>query len=185
MSATVRAFIAVPVPSPPPLREVLGELTALGRPVKSVAAENLHVTVKFLGNTDTSWIARIGPLLEEIAFQTAAFDVTLRGLGVFPKPSRPSVIWTGMTPPEPMTQLAGAVEGALVEFGFAPESRTFQPHITVARVKHRPPPELSALLDRHEATEFATFRVSEIVLMQSELSPQGPRYTPLITAKLH
>ncbi len=185
MSATVRAFVAIRVPPSPPLREVIGELAALGRPIKPVALENLHVTVKFLGNTDVSWIAPIGPLLDEIASCTAAFNVTLRGLGVFPKPSRPSVIWTGMTPPEPVVSLAHAVERALVEFGFAPEPRAFQAHVTVARVKHRPPPELSALLDRHAETEFATFPVDQIVLMQSELSPEGPRYTPLVTVKLH
>ena len=184
MSATVRAFVAIRIPASPPLREILHQLAMLGRPVKPVALENLHLTLKFLGHTDESWLAETGRLLREIALQTSPFRVTLRGLGAFPKASRPSVIWTGMTPPAPVIRLAAAVEQALASFGFAPETRPFQSHVTLARIKSRPPRELSILIDRHAETEFATIDVSEIALMQSELSPQGPRYTPLTVAPM-
>jgi 2'-5' RNA ligase len=185
MSTVVRAFVALRVPASPPLGEVLGELRSLGRPVRAVAAENLHLTLKFLGNTDENWIPDIARLLADVAAGTSAFAVTLCGLGVFPKLSRPSVIWTGMTPPEPVVRLARDVEVALVTFGFAPETRTFQPHVTLARIKSRPPQELPTLLDRQAETVFATFPVDELVLMQSELTPRGSRYTPLSTARLH
>lgn len=184
MSETLRAFVAVRVPSSPPLHNVLGELAALGRPVKPIAAENLHLTLKFLGNTDRSWLPDIERVLGELASKISAFDVTLQGLGAFPKPSRPSVIWTGMTPPEPVIRLAGDVESTLATFGFSPETRPFHPHVTVARIKNRPPRELAALLERHAETEFAAFSVNEIALVQSELTPDGARYTPLSIAPL-
>ena len=184
MSTVVRAFVAIRVPAPPSLGAVLDALKALGRPVRAVAAENLHLTLKFLGNTDVNWIPQVANLLNEVAAPVSAFDVALRGLGAFPKPSRPSVIWTGMTPPEPVVRLARDVELALATFGFAPETRAFHPHVTLARIKSRPPQELSALLDRHAETEFATFLVDELLLMQSELTPHGSRYTPLSTARL-
>lgn len=184
MSEIVRAFVAVRIPPPPPLRAVLDELQAMGQSVKAVAAANLHMTLKFLGNIDTSWLAGIGRDLCETVSQRSAFDLTLRGLGAFPKPSRPSVIWAGVTPPDPMIQLAGAVEQTLVTFGFTAESRPFSPHVTLARIKRRPPEELSRLLERSADMGFGNFNVDEIILMQSELSPHGPRYTPLSVARL-
>jgi 2'-5' RNA ligase len=134
MSTVVRAFVAIRVPASPSLSTALDALKALGRPVRAVAAENLHLTLKFLGNTDVNWIPEIASLLGDVAAGASAFDTTLRGLGAFPKPSRPSVIWTGMTPPEPVVRLAGDVEAALATFGFAPETRAFRPHVTLARI---------------------------------------------------
>jgi len=179
MSATIRAFVAVRVPPSPSLSDVLGELANMGRAVRPVAVDNLHVTLKFLGDTDASWVDRTCELLDDVASQLSAFDVTLQGLGAFPKPSRPSVIWTGITPPEPMLELANAIEQALTTFGFAAEPRAFRPHVTLARIKARPTQELSALLEEHADTEFAMFCINEITLMQSALSPQGPTYTSL------
>ncbi|MGD9856641.1 MAG: RNA 2',3'-cyclic phosphodiesterase [Planctomycetaceae bacterium] len=184
MSEAIRAFVAVRVSASPALERLLDELDSFGRSVKPVAAENLHLTVKFLGNTDSSWIGGIERVLRETAAQLPAFDVVLRGLGAFPSASRPSVIWTGMTPPEAVIQLAAAVEHALVGFGFAAETRAFHPHVTLARIKSRPPRELTALPERHAETELASFTVDELVLMRSELTPHGSRYTPLCTAGL-
>lgn len=184
MSTTIRAFVAVRVPATPALCDVLDELGRMGRSIKPVDSDHLHVTLKFLGETDTSWIDGTREVLDAVAKASSTFDVRLHGLGAFPKPSRPSVIWTGIEPAEPMMQLAERTEQALSEFGFAPETREFRPHVTLARVKSRPPQELASLLERHATTEFAKFRVNEIVLIQSQLSPQGPKYTPLHVASL-
>ncbi len=185
MSTTIRAFVAVRIHATPLLRGVLDELSRIGRPVKPVAPENLHVTLKFLGETDPSWIDRTCELLDDVASQLPVFDVTLRGLGTFPKPSRPSVIWTDIQPPDPMRELAAAVEHELTTFGFSAEPRPFHPHITLARIKARPPQELATLVESHANTVFASMRIGEIELMQSRLSPQGATYSTLHTATLH
>ncbi len=184
MSTTIRAFVAVRIPATPPLREVLDELARMGRPVKPVAADHLHVTLKFLGETDPSWIDRTCNVLDDVAAETPAFDVTLRGLSAFPKLSRPSVIWTGITPPGPMCALAAAIEHELTTFGFAAEARPFHPHVTLARVNAHPPPSLATLLRSSVQPEFGTLRVSEVLLMQSRLTPRGATYTTLHTCKL-
>ncbi|MBX3437418.1 MAG: RNA 2',3'-cyclic phosphodiesterase [Planctomycetaceae bacterium] len=184
MSDVIRAFVAICVAPSPALRGILDDLASLGRAVKPVAIENLHLTVKFLGNTDPVWISGVEKVLQEIAASTPEFDVALQGLGAFPSPSRPLVIWTGMTPSEVVSRLASDVESALVRFGFAAETRPFHPHVTLARIKTRPSRELAGLLERHPETEFATFPVRAIVLMQSQLTPSGPRYTPVNVATL-
>lgn len=184
MSTSIRAFVAVRLPVTPPLRDVLGQLARMGRAIKTVAPENLHLTLKFLGDTDAGWIEPVCELLDGLASAVPAFDVTLRGLGAFPKPSRPSVIWTGVEPAEPLVKLADIVEQALTQFGFAAETRTFQPHVTLARVKARPPRELESRLESNIDTEFAKFGVKELSLVQSHLSPQGPEYKTIHAAHL-
>ena len=184
MSESVRAFVAVRIPVTTPLRDILNELASMGRAVKPIAAENLHITLKFLGETDTSWIDRTCELLDNVASQVTAFDITLQGLGAFPKPSRPSVVWTGIIPPETISKLAAAVEQKLSTFGFASETRPFHPHVTLARVKARPPQGLTAFIDHAPKAKYAEFRVNEVTLIQSVLSSQGPTYTTLHTASL-
>lgn len=184
MSTTVRTFVAACVPATPALRGVLDELGRIGRPVKPVGYDHLHVTLKFLGETDTSWIDQTCAILNAVTNETSAFDVMLCGLGAFPKPSRPSVIWTGIIPPAPIVQLAEKVEQALTEFGFSAEPRIFRPHVTLARVKARPPASLSDLLDKHRDTEFATLALSEVSLVKSVLTACGPRYESLFECQL-
>lgn len=184
MSDPVRAFVAIRVPPSPGLNEILAELGSLGRAVRPVAAENLHLTLKFLGDTDPDWLRDVGDILSGVGRRSAAFEVSLSGVGAFPSLSRPSVIWTGMAPEEPVIQLAAAVEAALVEYGFSAESRPFRAHVTLARIKRRPPRELADRLARRVQTELSRVLVDELVLMRSDLTPDGSRYTPLFMARI-
>ncbi|MCA9078686.1 MAG: RNA 2',3'-cyclic phosphodiesterase [Planctomycetaceae bacterium] len=184
MSTTIRAFVAVRVPASPALRDVLEELGQMGRPIKPVDSDHLHVTLRFLGETHEYWIHRLRDFLDLVSAQTDSFDIKLRGLGAFPKPSYSSVIWAGIAHEKPIVQLAELTENTMMECGFAAGSRPFKPHVTLARVKARPPSRLAALLRAHPDTEFGSLRVQEIILMQSQLSPEGPTYTPLHTFPL-
>jgi 2'-5' RNA ligase len=184
MSQPIRAFIAVQLAAPRALRSVVSTLAAMGGPVKAVSDDDLHVTLKFLGDTDPNQVADISRLVTTAAAGHSAFEARIVGLGAFPTPHRPSVVWAGLVGAEPLIAIAGALETSLEPLGFSRERRPFQPHLTLARVRSRPPAELGVLLREQASREFGTARVDAVELMQSQLGPKGSRYTKLATAKL-
>jgi 2'-5' RNA ligase len=184
MPELIRCFIAIKIPGFDPLRRVLKELAQMGRALKVVEPKNLHVTLKFLGDTDVSRIGEIGALVEQAAHSRNPCVVKVAGLGVFPHLERPSVVWAGLEGSEILAAIAADLETGLEEFGFARENRPFVPHLTLARVKARPPESLRTLLSRHAKTEFGTATIEQFELIRSELGPEGPKYTVLASARL-
>jgi len=178
----VRTFVAVLLPTE--LRNRLAvEIDGLrdhAAGVAWVAAENLHVTVKFLGGVDESRLAEIGAALGR-AVRVPAFEVGVRGLGAFPSATRARVLWAGAPGSPPFTALAEEVDRALVAMGFAPEGRGFTPHVTLGRVRETGKgrrPELGWLAtDGNRA--FGTAAVDEVVLFRSDLGAGGARHTAL------
>lgn len=147
--------------------------------VSWVAAENLHITLKFLGSVDESRLAEIGDALRRVA-SVPAFDVAVGGLGAFPTPARPRVIWAGTAAAPAFARLAEDADRALVALGFPAEARGFTPHVTLGRVREpRGDAALAAALAAAATRPFGTLRVWRVSLMRSELSPRGPRYTEL------
>jgi RNA 2',3'-cyclic 3'-phosphodiesterase len=184
MPELIRCFIAIKIPGFDPLRRVVKELAQMGRALKAVEPDNLHVTLKFLGDTDLDLIGEIGSLVERVANCRQPCVVKVAGLGVFPHLERPSVVWAGLAGAETLAAIAADLETGLEEFGFARENRPFVPHLTLARVKARPPESLRPLLSRHAKTEFGTATVDQIELIRSELRPEGSKYTVLASAPL-
>lgn len=179
MAEPVRTFLAVAVPPTEAVQVVLDELRTHGREVKAVAACNLHVTLKFLGDTRASQIDEIVRIMRAVAAQESPFSFRVCGLGAFPSRSRPSVLWAGIADGEPLARLATALETALAPLGFAPEERSFTPHLTLARIKARPPRSLDAIFARHKVTEFVTVAVDRIALYRSDPGVDGPVYTAI------
>jgi len=181
---SVRLFVAVPVECSPPLRQVLRRLSDMGRAVRTAAPDAMHLTLKFLGDVPMERTSEIVAALSE---QLAAYhseDAALVGLGAFPSAQRPTVIWAGIEPADHVMTLADAVESVMNPLGFPREQRAYHPHVTLARIKARPPESLAALLIEGAATDFGPLAVSEVALMQSELQPGGPRYTTLARCEL-
>jgi 2'-5' RNA ligase len=151
-----------------------------------VAAGNLHLTVKFLGQVDEGRSeAIIGALTRSVA-GVGAFDTEVVGLGAFPSAARPRVVWAGVTVgASAMGDLARRVDDALAALGFSREARPFSPHITLGRVR-RPEraPALTEALRGAAGRPFGRLRVARTSLMRSELSPRGARYTELAAASL-
>jgi len=184
MAETIRTFIAVKISVARELRRVLNRLASYGSPVRSVSADNVHVTLKFLGDTEASLTTAIEEQMRSVVNHCPAFSMHLVGLGAFPHAGRPSVVWAGLQNAEPLTQIAADLEHQLQALGFAKDQRPFRPHVTLARIKRKPPDDLKTLLHTHESTDFGQTRVDSVELLQSDLQREGPRYTVLASAAL-
>ncbi len=183
----MRLFVAVPFPDE--IKNQLGKLIddwrKNGDKVGWMKKENLHLTLKFLGETSIDQLEPLKKGLAENLTGEAAFNFSLSGAGAFPNLNRPRVLWVGVTDgKEKLADLAQKVEQATVPLGFAPEERGFSAHLTLGRVKDS---RLSGVLlgqVRTCAFEAKNVIVSEVVLFQSELAPGGSIYTPLASFEL-
>jgi 2'-5' RNA ligase len=179
MPETIRTFIAVPIEASPSIRKVLRQLAGYGKGVRALDPDHLHVTLKFLGDTPWTSIAEIGALLDDVVRSFEPAESQLQSLGAFPDESRPRIIWTGMSTAGPLTEIASQLNERLGHIGFPREQRAFVPHVTLARIKTRPPDQLQELLLEHASTNFGGFLIDHVILYQSELGRGGPKYTPL------
>lgn len=180
----LRTFIAVRIPESPELRRLHARLSQFGESFRPVPVNNLHVTLKFLGDTDERQVNEIAAVMQQVASEHPAEVVRLIGLGAFPHERRPSVIWVGMQNAVSVTAIAAALDERLAQLGFARERGPIQPHLTMLRVKTRPPEELFSLLAESAAADFGTARIGAVELFQSELQKGGSKYTVLATAPL-
>jgi len=178
----MRLFIAVNLPSEirGRLADAQDRLRRAQADVSWVRAENIHVTLKFLGETEEKRLDRIRPALLEVARGSASFTISVSGLDSFGG-RVPRVVWVGVEEgAEPLSQLAKQVETALARLGFPKEKRGFTAHLALGRV--RSPKNAEALLAALAETEgghFGSVEVTQIDLMQSELRPTGSIYTVL------
>ncbi len=146
-----------------------------------IAAENLHLTLKFLGHVAMTQVDAISSALAAVAAEADAFDVTVHGLGAFPSPTRPRVVWAGARSGAiAVAGLAGRVDDVLAPLGFAREDRPLTAHITLGRVRepHRDA-TLADALAAGAGRPFGVVRAARVSLMRSDLSPRGAHYTEL------
>jgi 2'-5' RNA ligase len=185
----MRLFIAVNLP--PSIRDVihadLASLRAAAPTIKWVAAPALHITLKFLGEQDERLVSDIRGALESIAERHSAFDVSTTEVGAFPNFRRPRVVWVGMTGEALLRALARDIGEALAPFGMARETRPFQAHLTVGRVRSEMRAADAAALSEAARASHPTgaFAVQAIDLMRSELGPGGSRYSLMAAVPLH
>lgn len=179
-----RCFLAVRVPAHRSLADLIRQLDQIGRTVRGVRPDGIHITLKFLGETRLEDIAPITRSLQSGLQDIPPADVQIRGVGGFPSPRRPRVVWAGVEPELPLQELARICEAACQPLGYPGEARGFQPHITLARIEGGPPQELSALVAEHAATSFGPLPIAAVELLQSDHGPSGPRYTTLATLRL-
>lgn len=180
----LRCFVAIGIP--PEVRSAIDTemepLRQMGRDaIKWVPPENIHLTLKFLGDTSEDRINDIKAALIGAASGIGPIPVEATGSGVFPNQRRPSVFWVGLTAPGELATLKGRIESALAHLGFQPEDRPFRAHLTVGRLRRNvhPPKRLMAALKEIKDKSFGTFEITGLRLMMSELKPGGPRYTTL------
>jgi 2'-5' RNA ligase len=177
-----RLFVAVAVRVSTALESVLSDLAGMGRAVRPVRASQAHLTLKFYGNVSDGTLPELVRALDELARSREPFDWRLRNTGVFPTSQRPSVVWAGVDDGGRCAALAEAIERFSVPLGFAPERRAFTPHVTLGRVKFRPPTSLAKLLQAAASNDYGAQRAESMILTASETGPAGAVYTPLHTA---
>jgi 2'-5' RNA ligase len=184
----MRLFVAVNLPRSE-RRAAFGatrRLRAGHLPVRWVAEDALHITLKFLGEVDGGRIEAIGAALAGAVRAARPFEVALGGFGVFPDHQRPRVFWLGVEHHPALELLANDVELAMGALGFDSELKPFQPHLTIGRARKDAKP--SAFHDLEALTAdldyAAVLRVESVDLMQSTLGPQGPSYRVVHRAPL-
>jgi len=179
---TIRSFIAVNI-GLNALRAVAQEQSALrrkagerGADVRWVAPQNLHLTLRFLGQVTEPMVAAIQDGLEPAAKNLAPFEVTAAGIGVFPDAQHPKVVWVGLRDDGAFVRLHAAVSEVLARMGFAPDDKPFRSHVTIGRVKGGDAEALAACLAEFPERAYGAFTVREIVCYRSDLHPSGADY---------
>ena len=190
----VRLFVAIDLPetAKEALRQAVSDLQdSLQQGIRWVRPEGVHLTLKFLGDVSTARIGDIQEAMERAAreFGPANFRLSLSGLGVFPNPREPRVLWAGVSGDmEALEHFQGLVDGALEGAGFTRERRPFRPHLTLGRVRDQVGPA-----DRRnigQAMQQATlplgveWQVREVHLIRSTLAPGGAIYDSIGSAPL-
>ena len=157
------------------LREAVPEASASwSRP------ENVHLTLKFFGNVRQDRLAQVSEAASRVAAEYSPFQLRIGGTGVFPKPSRPQVLWIGVEDRSGrLSELQQRLEEEFARDGFSNEDRAYKPHLTIARIRR--PDGARKLAETHLQTDFGftEIRVNEFVFFRSELSPKGSRYTSI------
>lgn len=174
----IRLFVGLSIPD-----DHRRELSLIQNGVKDarwIDAENLHITLRFIGEVDEDVAAEV---VEALRYVTATpFDVTLKGVGTFGSP--PHSLWVGAedTPTGALSHMHASVESALVRAGLPPEGRKFTPHVTLTRFRRSVNPgRLAQHLSTHAGFALPPFTVQGFTLFQSHLGHTGAHYTPLST----
>ncbi len=144
-----------------------------------VKPENIHVTLKFLGDIQFSMVDMIHEGMKKAVF--APFNIGIRGLGAFPNLRRMRVVWAGIEEgAEQLKDIYNQLESNLRTLGFKPEPRGFSPHLTIARVRTgRNKDELAKLIEQLSSYEFGAIKATCLRLKRSVLTPRGPVYSVL------
>jgi RNA 2',3'-cyclic 3'-phosphodiesterase len=192
MREMTRTFVAIPIPDP--LGRQLARWQASLAPeipgcrwVES-AGQPFHITLAFLGDVHSSDLNGLCLAMAAAAEPSVRFELTVEGLGAFPSPARPRVVWAGITAddPGPLMTLREAVVRASTQCGYRPDDDRFHPHITLGRIKSTRdrPSDLTELVRRMQPRSIGSFPVVEVVTYASTLEPGGPSYAPLNRARL-
>ena len=187
----LRAFIALELPAKAQ-KDIYHATSRLRRGigllVRWVPAENMHLTLKFLGDISPANVEFLTQMIRAEADSYHCFDIHLTGLGSFPNPKRPRVIYIGIQAPTELEALQHAVESATRRLGYESEERTFSPHLTVGRVKQNisasDQEQIRRALEETKIDSLGTARVDSVHLYKSDLKPTGSEYTKLFSAPL-
>jgi len=185
--ADIRAFIAVDIPGE--IKKDIDRLIAGFRDdtsgIRWVKAANLHLTLRFLGDIPQESIANLAESTRDNLKGFGPFDTALSGMGGFPNLKKPRVIWIGTGEgTEKLEELADKVEKSCIESGFGKADKPFTSHLTVGRIKFTK--GLESVINKIEKIDYHTsvFKVNEIAIIKSDLSPAGPKYSRLETVSL-
>jgi len=183
----LRTFIAIEFPAKitQKIDNIISFLKAQtpAKAIKWVAAENLHLTLKFLGDFPEQDLESLTAIMDHELKPFSAFEITIEGMGMFPNNANPRVIWMGISHTDSLLMIHKQLDNALQNEGIKPDQRNFNAHLTIGRIRRRTDPkvihEIGKTLSAYKVETLGQVTVNRIILMKSELTPQGPIYTPL------
>jgi RNA 2',3'-cyclic 3'-phosphodiesterase len=189
MSEGIRAFVALKLPESTifSIKKIQEDLKLFRFPVRWVRPENIHLTIRFFGEIAESDIDKIGNAMNDCAGRHAPFSLSARGIGVFPGILRPRVIWTGISGEASLLfSLQKELEKRFEESGFKKDDRPFKGHLTLGRFRDRAEGEkLTEALRKFQNFESEIFAAGRLYLYKSDLKPEGPLYTELLSVPLN
>ena len=174
----MRAFIAIEASQEvrDAVTVLVAELESRMRGARWIPPQNLHLTLRFLGNIEGEAAAAISDELRSLAARYAPFRVELRGIGLFPSPRRPRVLGALIPqPPRELLLLQRQLEDMVVEQGFPPEERAFAPHLTFARFR-KPGGDLRRIQSELDSRALGFLSVDEVIFFESALKRSGAVY---------
>lgn len=180
---SIRTFIAIQMPADirQKLAEIGEELKKSGADAKWVAEDNFHITLKFLGNVTAGRMTAVSQVVGSVVERTESFHLVLSGVGAFPRLSRPSVVWVGISDgSDRVASLAEKIDAELGRLGFEREERPFSGHVTIARIRTSKNLErLKEIIEGLREQHVGVFGVESVAIMKSELRRSGPIYTAI------
>ncbi|MGD2151714.1 MAG: RNA 2',3'-cyclic phosphodiesterase [Gemmatimonadales bacterium] len=176
----MRTFVAL-VPSAAEqkrLADAAAGLRDAGFPIRWAPPENVHLTLKFLGEVSEERVREVCGAVDGTAAGVPPFEMGVGGFGAFPSLRRPQVVWVGVEREPTLESLQAALEEALAGLGFAREERAFRPHLTLGRARKRVSPnEFRGLADLLQSIEYRdVFQIRSLDVMRSRLMPTGAIY---------
>ncbi|HZD55258.1 MAG TPA: RNA 2',3'-cyclic phosphodiesterase [Anaerolineales bacterium] len=188
----IRSFIAIDLP--PKIQKRLNNVSDQLQnrlesvPVRWVPVENIHLTLKFLGDVSESNLEVLKDVLRTVVSGHQTFEISIGGLGAFPKAKRPRVIWIGVEAPQNLSAVQHSIEAETTRLGYAPEKRPFSPHLTLGRVSRnansRDIRQVAEVLNSSKVGYLGVARIQAVHLYRSDLQPGGAVYSGLFTAPL-
>lgn len=189
----LRTFIAVDFP--PEIIQKIGKIITYFKTqtpdeaLKWISTNNLHLTLKFIGEIPEEKLSQVQAVLADSLQNQSAFNIKIEGLGMYPNEHNPRVIWLGIVADDALINLHQTLDSALEEVDIEREKRKFSPHLTIARVrrgtKRNTISEIGEILSLFKVDSLGNTTIKQVVLYQSELTPKGPIYTPLMTISLN
>lgn len=173
-----RAFISVDIKPGDRLVGTIRDLIASRTDLRIVRPELLHLTLKFLGDTEERMVGDVVSRMAESVEGIAPFSMKLKGMGAFPSMSNIRVVWVGIEDGAPLKDIANRLDNSLSDLGFERDRKGFVPHLTLARTRSsRNIANVQALLQDNATKEYGEYPVDRILLKKSVLNPQGPTYS--------
>ena len=164
-----RLFIAVDLPA-----EIKNNLESMSYGIpgaKWIDPQQIHLTVRFIGEVDGTTFLDIKTALEQVSLEP--FSMALKGVGHFPPRGKPRVLWVGIEQSEPLQSLKSRIDRILATVGLQPEGRKFSPHITLARLKNSPIDKVADFLAGNGLFSQEPFEIKDFKLYSSTLTPKG------------
>jgi 2'-5' RNA ligase len=190
--SVIRAFIAVNLS-----QEILERIDQVSNdlqtrlkdiPVRWVPVDNIHLTLKFLGNVSTANLEILKDILGRVVSNHHECDISVGGIGAFPKPQNPRVVWIGMEVPQELVDMQHDIEVETARLGYSREHRPFSPHLTFGRVPRNASAQdvhlIAEALEAFKVGFLGATRLKTVYLYRSDLKPDGAVYTPIFSAAL-